>query len=73
MSGDDVEQFFRNVGSIILYSAVALVVAMAVFELLNRRFHLHREIFEENSVAAGIFGASFVLGIFYAVTQIVIS
>jgi uncharacterized membrane protein YjfL (UPF0719 family) len=73
MSGDDVEQFFRNLGSILLYSFVAVIVAMLVFEVLNRRYQLMREIFEENSVAAGVFGASFVLGIFYTIAQIVVS
>ncbi|MER3420707.1 MAG: hypothetical protein C4290_09380 [Chloroflexota bacterium] len=70
---DDVAQFFRNVGSIALYTLVAVVVALVVFEVLNRRFHLMREIFEENSVAAGVFGGAFVLGIFYTVAQIVAS
>jgi uncharacterized membrane protein YjfL (UPF0719 family) len=70
---DDVAQFFRNVGSIALYTFVAVVVALVVFEVLNKRFHLMREIFEENSVAAGVFGGAFVLGIFYTVAQIVVS
>lgn len=70
---DDVAQFFRNVASIALYTVVAVVVALVVFEVLNRRFHLMREIFEENSVAAGVFGGAFVLGIFYTVAQIVVS
>ena len=69
----DVAQFFRNVATIALYTVVAVVVALAVFEVLNRRFHLMREIFEENSVAAGVFGGAFVLGIFYTVAQIVVS
>lgn len=70
---DDVAKFFRNVGSIALYTFVAVVVALVVFEVLNKRFHLMREIFEENSVAAGVFGGAFVLGIFYTVAQIVVS
>ena len=72
MSSDDVEQFLRDVGSIVLYSIVAVVVAMLVLEVLNRRFQLMREIFDENSVAAGVFGAAFVLGVFYTVAQIVV-
>jgi uncharacterized membrane protein YjfL (UPF0719 family) len=70
---DDVGQFFRDAGTVLLWSAVAVVIAFAVFEILNRRFQLVREIFEENSVAAGVLAGSFVLGIFYTVTQIVIS
>jgi uncharacterized membrane protein YjfL (UPF0719 family) len=70
---DDVEQFFRDAGTVLLWSSVAVVIAFAVFEILNRRFQLVREIFEENSVAAGVLAGSFVLGIFYTVTQIVIS
>lgn len=73
MDGEDVKQFFRNVASILLYTSVAVAVAMIVFEVLNRRFHLMREIFEENSVAAGVFGGAFVLGIFYTIAQIVVS
>jgi hypothetical protein len=73
MSGDDIEEFFRNLGSIIAYSIVAVIVAMVLLEVLNRRFNLMHEIFEENSVAAGIFGAAFVLGVFYSVTLIVVS
>lgn len=66
-------QFFENVASILLYTGVAVIVAMLVFEVLNRRFHLEREIFEENSVAAGVFGGAFVLGIFYTIAMIVVS
>jgi uncharacterized membrane protein YjfL (UPF0719 family) len=72
MSGDDVVQFFRNLGTIVLYSAVAVIVALIVFEVLNRRYQLMREIFEENSVAAGVLAGSFVLGIFYAVARIIV-
>ena len=43
-----------------------------VFEVLQRRYHLLDEVFSENSVAAGVLAGSFVLGIFYTVTQIVI-
>jgi hypothetical protein len=70
---DDVGQFFRNVGSILAYSTVAVAAALIVFELLNWRFQLVKEIFEENSVAAGVLAGSFVLGIFYTVAQIVVS
>ncbi len=73
MSGDDVQQFFEHMGAVVLYSAVSVVIVMLVFELLNRRYNLMHEVFEENSTAAGIFAGSFVIGIFYAVTQIVLS
>ena len=73
MDSEDVKHFFRNVGSIALYTGVAVAVAMLVFEVLNKRFQLMREIFEENSVAAGVFGGAFVLGIFYTIAQIVVS
>ena len=73
MSGDDVRQFFENVGKIIVYSAVAVAVALAVFEVASRRYDLIREIREENNVAAGVLGGAFVLGIFYTVAQIVVS
>jgi len=43
-----------------------------VIEVLNWRYHLLEEIFTENSTAASIFAGSFVIGIFYAVVQIVI-
>jgi hypothetical protein len=50
-----------------------VAAALIVFELLNWRFQLVKEIFEENSVAAGVLAGSFVLGIFYTVAQIVVS
>lgn len=73
MSGDDVRGFFENVGQIILYSAVAVALALIVFEIAGRRYDLIREIREENNVAAGVLGGSFVLGIFYTVAQIVVA
>ena len=73
MSGDDVRDFLKALWNIVIYSAVALALVVAVFEVLDRRYHLMREIFEENSVAAGVLAGSFVLGIFYAIAQIVVS
>ncbi len=73
MSGDDVRDFFRALWNIAIYSAVALGLVVLVFEVLDRRYHLMREIFDENSVAAGVLAGSFVLGIFYAIAQIVVS
>ena len=68
----EVLRFFSSLGLTILWSAVSVLIVLAVFEILNRRYHLMREVFEENSIAAAIFAGSFVLGVFYVVTQIVI-
>jgi uncharacterized membrane protein YjfL (UPF0719 family) len=73
MSGDDVREFLGNVAEIVLYSAVAVALALIVFEIASRRYDLVREIREENNVAAGVLGGAFVLGIFYTVAQVVIS
>ncbi|MFN8556614.1 MAG: hypothetical protein U0531_04445 [Dehalococcoidia bacterium] len=70
---ESVRLFFEHLLAVVIYSALAIVIALALFEALNRRFGLMREVFEENSVAAGILAGSFVLGIFYTVTQIVVS
>lgn len=73
MSGEDVRDFFENVVQIVLYSAVAVGIALLVFDLASRRYDLNREIREENNVAAGVLGGAFVVGIFYTVAQIVVS
>ena len=39
---------------------------------MDRRYKLIDEIFKENSIAAAILAGSFVIGIFYTVSQIVI-
>ena len=69
---DEVIRFFQALGSTILWSVVSIVIVAVVFEVLEKRYRLLDEIFKENSVAAGVFGASVVLGVFYTVTQIVI-
>ncbi|MBI2954390.1 MAG: hypothetical protein HYY30_08760 [Chloroflexi bacterium] len=69
----DFDRFITGLGNVVLWSIVAFILAVALFEVLNRRYKLISEIFEENSVAAGIFAGAFVLGIFYTVTQIVIN
>lgn len=69
---DEVVRFLQALGSTILWSIVAIVIVAVVFEVLEKRYKLLDEIFQENSVAAGVFGASIVLGVFYTVTQIVI-
>ncbi len=68
----DIGRFLSALGSTALWSAVAIVLVVIVFEILNRKYHLMKEIFEENSTAAAVFAGSFVLGIFYTVVQIVI-
>ena len=69
---DEVIRFLQALGTTVLWTAVSIVIVGVVFEVLEKRYRLLDEIFKENSVAAGIFAASFVLGIFYTVTQIVI-
>ncbi len=68
----DVERVLLGIGNTILWTAVSIGLVVVVVEVLNWRYHLLDEIFKENSAAASIFAASFVLGIFYAVVQIVI-
>jgi uncharacterized membrane protein YjfL (UPF0719 family) len=72
MSTDDIIRFFQALGSTLLWSIVSILIVAVVFEVLQRRYHLLDEVFSENSVAAGVLAGSFVLGIFYTVTQIVI-
>ena len=69
----DLERFFAALGSTVLWSIVAIVIATVLFEVLERAYNLRKEIFEENNPAAGILAGAFVLGIFYTVTQIVIN
>lgn len=64
--------FFSSLGSTVLWSVVSIVIVALVFEILEKRYRLMDEIFKENSIAAAILAGSFVLGIFYTVTQIVI-
>ena len=72
MSIDDLTRFFTALGSTLLWSAVSIVIVAILFEILEKRYKLLKEIFDENSTAAAIFAGSFVIGIFYTVTQIVI-
>ena len=69
---DEVIRFFQALGSTLLWSIVSILIVAVVFEVLEKRYKLMDEIFKENSVAAAILGGSFVIGIFYTVTQIVI-
>ncbi|MSQ23618.1 MAG: hypothetical protein EXR58_03555 [Chloroflexi bacterium] len=68
----EIERFALSLGNTLLWSTVAIVLVIVVFEVLNLRYHLMKEVFEENSVAAALLAASFVAGIFYTVVQIVI-
>jgi hypothetical protein len=69
---EDIVRFFQALGTTLLWSVVSILIVAVVFEILQRRYHLLDEVFHENSVAAGVLAGSFVLGIFYTVTQIVI-
>ena len=69
---DEVVRFFQALGSTVLWTVVAIVIAALVFEILEKRYRLLDEIFKENSVAAAIFAGSIVIGIFYTVAQIVV-
>jgi uncharacterized membrane protein YjfL (UPF0719 family) len=69
---DEIIRFFQALGTTLLWSVVSIAIVAIVFEILQRRYHLLDEVFHENSVAAGVLAGSFVLGIFYTVTQIVI-
>jgi hypothetical protein len=68
----DVERVLVGIGTTILWTVVSVVLVVLVVEVLNWRYHLIDEIFRENSAAAAILAAAFVIGIFYTVVQIVI-
>ena len=69
---DEIVRFFQALASTVLWSLVAIILVAIVFEVLDKRYKLIKEIFEENSSAAAILAGSFVIGIFYTVSQIVI-
>jgi uncharacterized membrane protein YjfL (UPF0719 family) len=68
-----VQRFLFALGSTLLWSFVAILIVAIVFELMQRRYGLMREVFDENSTAAGILAGSIVLGVSYIVTQIIIN
>ncbi len=68
----EIERFFIGLGNTVLWTAVSILIVIAVFEVLDRKYKLMNEIFGENSTAAAILAGSFVIGIFYVVAQIVI-
>lgn len=68
----DAERFLGGLVSTVLWSLVAIILVALIFELMQRRYGLMREIFDENSTAAGILAASIILGVSYIVVQIII-
>ncbi len=70
---DAVLRFFQALGTTLLWSIVSILIVAVVFEVLQRRYKLLDEILHENSVGAAILAGSFIIGIFYTVTQIVVS
>ncbi len=68
----EIERFLIGLGNTVLWTCVSILIVVAVFELLQRKYKLMEEIFAENSTAAALLAGSFVLGVFYTVTQIVI-
>lgn len=69
----EVTRFLVALGSTILWSLVSILIVAVLFEVLERRYHLLKEVFEENSTAAAILAGSFVLGVFYTVVSIVLA
>ena len=68
----EVERFLGALGSTLIWSIVSILLVAVVFEIMQRRYGLLREIFDENSTAAGILAGSIILGISYIVVQIII-
>ena len=68
----EIERFLTALVSTLVWSLVAIVLVAIIFELMQRRYGLMREIFDENSTAAGILAASIILGVSYIVVQIII-
>jgi uncharacterized membrane protein YjfL (UPF0719 family) len=68
----EIERFLSALGSTLLWSIVSILIVAIVFEIMQRRYGLMHEVFEENSTAAGILAGSIILGISYIVAQIII-
>lgn len=68
----EIERFLSALLSTVVWSLVAIALVAGIFEIMQRRYGLIREIFDENSTAAGILGGSIVLGVSYIVVQIII-
>jgi len=69
----EIERFLTALVSTLVWSLVAIVLVAIIFELMQRRYGLMREIFDENSTAAGILAASIILGVSYIVVQIIVN
>ena len=68
----EIERFLTALGSTLIWSFVSILLVAIVFEIMQKRYGLLREIFDENSTAAGILAGSIILGISYIVVQIII-
>ena len=64
-------RFLIGLANTIIWSAVSLVFIFAVFEVLNRRYHLMREIFEENNPGAGALAGAIILAVAFVVGMVV--
>jgi uncharacterized membrane protein YjfL (UPF0719 family) len=69
----EIERFLTALGSTLIWSIVSILLVAIVFEIMQRRYGLMREVFEENSTAAGILAGSIILGISYIVVQIIVN
>jgi uncharacterized membrane protein YjfL (UPF0719 family) len=68
----EIERFLGALVSTLAWSVVAIVLVAIIFELMQRRYGLMREVFDENSTAAGILAGSIILAVSYIVIQIII-
>jgi uncharacterized membrane protein YjfL (UPF0719 family) len=55
---EDIARFLQALGATVLWSIVAIIIVAVVFEVLDRRYKLMKEIFDENSTAAAIWPAA---------------
>jgi hypothetical protein len=69
----EIERFLTALGSTLVWSIVSILLVAIIFEIMQRRYGLMREVFEENSTAAGILAGSIILSISYIVVQIIIN
>jgi hypothetical protein len=66
------ERFASALGSTLIWSLVSILIVALLFEIMQRRYGLMREIFDENSTAAAILAGSIIVSISYIVVQIII-
>jgi uncharacterized membrane protein YjfL (UPF0719 family) len=69
----EIERFLTALGSTLVWSIVSILLVAIIFEIMQRRYGLMREVFEENSTAAGILAGSIIISISYIVVQIIIN